>query len=125
MSIEGALTGLHTSADHSVILRVYTTSAKTVAQDASGWTVVLDIRDSDRASAARLSVTGVVSGSFNSSPALNTQIVTFTVPKALLLKAIFKTDDLPMRHSFWRTDTGSAQPLRYGDCTVTRTTQAT
>lgn len=124
MSIEDSLTGLHTGADHAVVLTNYTTSAKTTVQDSTGWTIVLDIRTTDRSSAALLSVTGTVSGVFNASPAVNTQVTTFSLPAALLAKTIFKGDDTPLRYSVWRTDTGFKQPLRYGDVVLTRTTQA-
>lgn len=124
MSIEGSLTGLHVGADHAVVYTNYDTSALTTIEDVTGWTLVLDVRPTDRSSTALLSVTGIVSGVFNASPALNTQVTTFSLPAALLAKTIFKGDDTPLRYSIWRTDTGFKQPLRYGDVALTRTTQA-
>lgn len=124
MSIEGSLTGLHVGADHAVVLTNYTTSALTAIEEVTGWTIVLDIRTTDRASTILLSVTGTVSGVFNASPAVNTQVTTFSLPAALLAKTIFKGDDTPLRFSIWRTDTGFKQPLRFGDVALTRTTQA-
>ena len=124
MAIEGAITGLYVGADHEAVLTTYTTSAKTAIEDVTGWTIVMDIRTTDRSSTALLSVTGTVSGVFNATPALNTQITTFSLPAALTAKTIFKGDDVPLRASFWRTDTGFKQPLRFGDVALTRTTQA-
>jgi hypothetical protein len=84
---------------------------------------LLDIRDADRASTTRLSVTGTVSGVFNSVPATNTQKVRFTLADTDLAASIFKGDDTPLRYSIKRTDNGFEQPLRYGDVTITRVTQ--
>lgn len=125
MAIEGTLDGLSVGADHTVIMTIYTSKAKTAIQDSTGWTVVLDIRLSDLSTApAKLSVTGTVSGVFNSLPGSNTQKWSFAIPQALITPAIFKGDDPYLRYSFWRTDTGTRQPLRFGSTTVNRTTQA-
>lgn len=125
MAIEGALVGLYVGADHEVVLTNYTTSTKTEIEDVTGWTIELDIRTMDRSETAKLdAVVGVTSGVFNSSPALNTQVTTFSLSAALLATTIFKGDDTPLRYSIWRTDSGFRQPLRYGDVALIRTTQA-
>lgn len=125
MAIDDVLEGLHVGADHVVDMLVWTTKAKTVIQEISGWEIVLDVRLSDLSTApAKLSVTGTVSGVFNALPASNTQKVSFALPNAILAKTIFKGDDPYLRYSIWRTDTGTKQPLRYGSATLIRTTQA-
>jgi hypothetical protein len=123
MALEEELVGLYVSANHTIEMVVYANVLHTVVQDITGWTIVLDIRKLDTSGTAKLSVTGVISGVFNASPASNTQKVTFTPTAAQMAATIFTGDDLPLRHSVWRTDTGTRQPLRFGDCTVVRTTQ--
>jgi hypothetical protein len=124
MAIEGDIDGLHLGADHTVDLTVYTTQAKTVIQDITGWTIVLDMRPSDQSTTAKLSVTGTISGVFNSVPATNTQKVSFAIPRAIITPAIFPGADPSVQCSVWRTDTGSRQPLRHGSAKLTRTTQS-
>lgn len=129
MAIDDALVdatseeGLYVGADHSVVMTVYSNSAKTTIQDISGWTIVLDIRKKDTTASALLSVTGTVSGTFNATPASNTQKVTFTLADTDLAATVFTGDEFEGRYSVWRTDAGSEQPLRYGDITITRTTR--
>lgn len=116
--------GLYVGADQSVELTVYSNSAKTTIQDVTGWTILLDIRRKDTsASPALLSKTGTVSGVFNATPASNTQKVTFTLSDDDLAATIFTGDEFEGRYSIWRTDAGSEQPLRFGDCTITRLTR--
>lgn len=123
MAIEGALVdattgkGLYIGADMSV---VYTDPT----QDMAGWTLVLDIRQTDTSPASLASVSGVVSGTYNADPALNTQIVTFTLGAAALAASIFPGDDWVGRYSIARTNAGFKQPLRFGPVLLTRVTQA-
>jgi hypothetical protein len=124
MAIDAALEGLYIGADHSVELTVYTSAALTAIQDISGWTIVLDIRKKDSSpTPALLSKTGTVSGTHNSSPGSNTQKCTFTLSDDDLAATVFTGDEFTGRYSIWRTDAGSEQPLRFGDCTITRTTR--
>jgi hypothetical protein len=123
MALEGALTGLYVGADHAIDMTVYTDSTQETVQEITGWAILLDIRDYDRASTTLLSVAGTVSGVFNSSPGTNTQNVTFALSDTDLAASIFKGDDTPLRYSIKRTDNGFEQPLRYGDVTITRVTQ--
>ena len=124
MPIEGSLDGLQVGSDHTVDMIVYTTQAKTVIQEITGWAILLDIRASDTAGTSKLSVAGTVSGVFNSAPGTNTQKVSFSLPRALLATTIFKGEDPTMHYSVWRTDLGSKQPLRHGSVQLTRTTQS-
>ena len=124
MAIEGSLSGLHAGADHQVVFTNYTDQDLDTIQDSTGWDIELDIRSYDRSSTAMLTAQGTVSGVFNASPALNTQVTTFSLSAALLATTIFKGDDTPLRYSVWRTDTGFRQPLRYGDVALIRTTQS-
>jgi hypothetical protein len=126
MAIEGELVGpenqvLFVGADSEVVY----TDADDPPTDMSGWTVVLDIRKKDTSSdPPLLSVTGVVSGVYANSLATNAQKVTFTLTDSALAATIFKGDDPVLRYSIKRTDPGAEQPLRYGDCPITRVTQA-
>lgn len=129
MAIEGALVdatseeGLYVGADHSVEVTVYANAAKTTIKEITGWTIVLDIRTKDTASSAKLTKTGTVSGVFNSSPGSNTQKVTFALSDDDLSSTVFTGNEFEGTYSIWRKDDGSEQPLRYGDVTITRTTQ--
>ena len=126
MAIEGALEGpegqvLFVGADHEVVYRDATSPA---VLDMTGWTIVLDIRKKDTSSdPAKLSKTGVVSGTYSATPATNTQKVTFTLTDDDLAATIFSGDDVTWRYSIKRTNAGSEQPLRYGDVVMNRVTQ--
>ena len=123
MATEAALEGLFVGADHSIDVTVYKANGTDI-QDITGWTIVLDIRKKDTSTAALLSKTGVVSGTYNISPGTNTQKVTFTLADDPDLAAtVFTGDDWTGRYSIKRTDAGSEQPLRYGAVTITRVTQ--
>lgn len=129
MAIDGALIdstseeGLYIGADHVVEMVVYANKAKTTVKEITGWTIVLDIRPKDTSSATKLMKTGTVSGTFNATPASNTQKVSFTLTDDDLASTVFTGDDPVLRYSIKRTDSGSEQPLRYGDVTLTRVTQ--
>jgi hypothetical protein len=116
MATEAALEGLYVGADHVI---EYTDTDENM----TGWTLVLDIRKSDRAATALLAETGVESGTYNATPASNTQKFSFTLSDDELAATIFTGDEWTGRYSIWRTDAGFEQPLRFGDCTITRTTR--
>ena len=124
MALETTLT-LYVGADASAVYTNYSSSALTTIVEMTGWTVVLDIRTSDTSPNALLSKTGVISGVFNSTPASNTQVCTFTITDDDTDKAIFPADEAnkTYRFSIKRTDAGSEHPLAYGDCTMVRVTQ--
>jgi hypothetical protein len=123
MPIEGTLDGLYVGADQSVELTVYQDDGET-PEDVTGWTTVLDIRKSDTAPAAKLSASGVVSGTYNADPELNTQVVTFTLSATALASTVLPGDDPALRYSIWRTDSGHKMPLRFGSVIFTRVTRA-
>ncbi|MDH5244844.1 MAG: hypothetical protein OEW98_00220 [Betaproteobacteria bacterium] len=123
MAIDDTLDGLYVGADHAVVLTVYSDTAQTTCQDIAGWTLVLDIRKTDTAPTALLSATGVVSGTFDADPAVNTQVATFTLSDDDLAAATFPGDDPTRRYSIKRTDAGFEQPVRFGDVTLGRVTQ--
>ena len=124
MATEAALEGLYVGADQTVTMTVYQSDGET-PQNIAGWTILLDIRKRDTSSdPALLSVTGTVSGVYNVDPNTNTQVVTFTLTDDNLAASIFPGDDWTGRYSIKRTTAGSEMPLRFGDVTVTRVTQA-
>lgn len=117
--------GLHVGQDAAIDIYIYADAdAETTILDTSGWTTLtLDIRKKDTSSAALVSKDGVRSGSFNANPATNTQKWTFTLSDDDLAATVFTGDEFEGRYSIWRKDAGSEKPVRYGDCTITRTTQ--
>lgn len=118
--------GLHVGEDASVEIVIYADAdAETTILDTSGWTTLtLDIRKKDTSSdPPLLTANGVRAGSFHTNPATNTQKWTFTLSDDDLSADIFKGDEFEGRYSIWRKDAGSEKPVRYGDCTITRTTQ--
>jgi hypothetical protein len=119
-SEEVALEGLFVDADGSVIY----SDVSSPLVDMTGWTVVLDIRKKDTSGTAKLTSTGVVSGAYSLVAGSNTQIVTFTLTSTDLAASVFPGDDWSGRYSIKRTDVGFKQPLRFGDVTITRVTQA-
>ncbi len=120
MALELSLEGLFVGADHTVVYA----DASSPLVDMSGWTVVLDIRKHDTTGTSKFSTQGVVSGSYSATANLNTQVVTFTLSSTDLAATIFPGDDWSGRYSVERTDSGSKQPLAYGDITIIRVTQA-
>ena len=92
--------------------------------DMTGWTLVLDIRKTDTSSTAKLTKTGVESGTYNATPASNTQKFRFTLSDDELAASIFTGDDWTGRYSIKRTDAGAEAILRYGVATLKRVTQA-
>lgn len=120
MAVEGELAGLFVGADHEIVYR----DQSEPPENMLGWTVVLDIRKTDTSpDPAKLSKVGVVSGVYANTLATNQQKVTFMLTDDDLAATVFAGDDPAMRYSIKRTDPGSEQPLRYGDCTIVRVTQ--
>lgn len=120
MAVEGELAGLFIGGDSEVVYR----DQDEPPVNMLGWTVVLDIRKTDTSpDPAKLSKVGVVSGVYANTLAANLQKVTFTLTDDDLAATVFPGDDPAMRYSIKRTDAGSEQPLRYGDCTIVRVTQ--
>lgn len=130
MAIEGALEDrtndetLYVGADHEVDVYVWADKDKTTILDTSAWTLVtLDIRKRDTADTVLLTKNGTRSGTFDSAPGTNTQKWTFTISDDDLAATTFTGDEFQGRYSIWRKDAGAEQPVRYGDVTITRTTQ--
>lgn len=119
MATEADLEGLFVGADHTVEY----TDSDDPPTDMSGWTVVLDIRESVTSGTALVSVTGVVSGTYNSTAASNTQKVTFTLTDDNLSASVFTGANPTVYYSIKRTDTGFEQPLRHGKVPFNRVTQ--
>lgn len=120
MATESTLEGLHVGADHQIVYR----DSDEPPTNMLGWTVVLDIRKKDTSNdPALLSKTGVVSGIYANTQAMNAQVVTFTLSDDDLAATIFKGEDPTVRGSIKRTDAGSEQPLWYGDVPMNRVTQ--
>jgi hypothetical protein len=92
-------------------------------EDMAGWTLVLDIRPADTTSTAKLSKTGVESGTYHATPASNTQKFSFSLSDDELAASIFSGDDWSGRYSIKRTDPGSEAILRFGAVTIKRVTQ--
>jgi hypothetical protein len=114
---EEELIGLFVGADHVINMTVYADEDETVAQNITGWTIVLEIRKQDTSTGTpKLTTTAaIVSGVAGTC--------SFTISDTDLAATVFTGDDWEGRYSIWRTDAGSEQPLRYGDVTVTRTTR--
>jgi len=130
MAIDGELLdrdndeGLYIGADHSVTIRIFADKLKTTIIDTGAWTLLtLDIRKKDTNGAVLLTKNGTRSGTFHATPGTNTELWTFTLTDDDLAAATFTGDQFIGRYSIWRKDAGSEQPVRYGDCTITRTTQ--
>jgi hypothetical protein len=121
--MEGTLEGLYVGADQSVELTVYQEDGVT-PQNVAGWATTLDIRKSDTAPAAKLSVSGSVSGTYNADPEVNTQVITFALSASALASTVLPGDDPALRYSIWRTDSGHKTPLRFGSVIFTRVTRA-
>ena len=119
-----SLQGLFVGADASVIYKHYEVDGVT-PKTMLGQTIVLDIRNKDLSpDPALLSVTGVVSGTFNVDPLTNAEICTFTISAAALAKTIFTGDDTARRYSIKRTNSGAGTIYAFGDAIITRVTQA-
>jgi len=91
-----------TNADGSV--------STTTAVDMTGWSMTFDVRKKDASSAAILTVTPVLTGTFNASRSLNTQraLVTLTDTQLNLFRA------KNYRWSWKRMDDGSETVLAWG-----------
>jgi hypothetical protein len=105
--------------DKSWDFTVYTTDQKTVVRNVTGYTTSFKVKRNveDADAAALITAAGVVSGTFNASPALNTQIVTVTL-------ADTDTDtEIEPGLAYWelkRTNDGSEAPLAYGTIELRR-----
>lgn len=92
-------------------------AARTAAINVTGWATsfMLKKNKSDADAAAVLTKTnGVISGTFNADPDINTQVITVTVadtdvPSATFYEGLYYFE-------FERTDAGFETPLADGDC---------
>lgn len=119
MATEAALTGLFVGADQTV---TYSDSSD-APPDMTAWTLVLDIRKTDKSGTSLLSSTGVVSGTYNADPDINAQVCTFTLTDDDLAASIFTGNEFEGRYSIKRTNAGFELPVAYGNITITRVTQ--
>ena len=98
---------------------VYTSSAKTAHRDVTGYTTSFMVkrRRTDADLAAILTKAGVVSGTFNASPALNTQKISVTLVDD-------ETDtEIAPGVAYWelkRTNSGSEDVLAFGTIELRR-----
>ncbi len=105
--------------DKAYEFTLYTDSTKTVIRDATGYTTNLMVKRkrTDLDAAALISASGVVSGTFNANPSINTQKITATISDEA-------TDtEIAEGLTHWelkRTDAGSEAVLAYGAMTLRR-----
>lgn len=98
---------------------VYTSAGKTTIRDVTGYNTSFKVKRalSDADGSALISATGVVSGTFNANPAVNTQKITVT-----LVDTDTDTEVNP-GSAFWelkRTDANFETPLAYGSIDLRR-----
>lgn len=116
--------GLYVGADHAVDVYIWADKDKTTILQSTAWTLLtLDIRTKDTSSTVLLTKNGTRSGTFDADPDTNTEKWTFTITDDDMVATTFTGNEFEGRYSIWRKDAGSEQPVRYGDCTITRTTQ--
>lgn len=106
------------------VLDIDTDDTGATAKDVAGWAVTLDIRPKDTSSAAKLTASLTVVGSFNSVASSNTQRLRWTCADTDLTTALFTSDGGTYRYSVKRTDDGLETILQYGDVVIERATQA-
>lgn len=98
---------------------VYTTAQKTAIRDVSGYATNFMVKrfESDPDASALITATGTVSGSFNASPALNTQKISVT-----LVDTDTDTEITPGMASWElkRIDAGAEAVLAYGTMELRR-----
>lgn len=121
MAFDGIETALSywLGTDKSYDFTVYTTDAKTVIRNVTGYTThfMVKRRLTDTDANAIISATGTVSGTFNASPTVNTQIITVT-----LVDTDTDTEIAP-GDGVWelkRTDAGSEAILAFGHINLRR-----
>lgn len=99
--------------DRALDFTVYTSLGLSTIRDVTGYTTNFMVKTTpdDPDAAALLSIDGVVSGTFNANPSVNTQKITVTIPDDAT-----DTELQPIR-AHWelkRTDAGQETPLAYG-----------
>jgi hypothetical protein len=113
--------------DQAYDVTVYTSEAKTTVREITGWALSFFVKrkatDADNvALVTKTSGSGIaISGSFNASPASNTQIATVTI-------ADTDTDSLNAGVYRWelkRTDAGSEARVAYGTISFNQTVHRT
>lgn len=104
--------------DKTFRLGVQTVVAPIIPIDISTWSILFDVRVKDSATTAIFSKTASIQGTFNASPALNTQraVVTLTDDEMNTVKA------KAYRHSWKRMDDGSETVLARGNFVVEKAT---
>jgi len=117
----GTSGALFVDEDKTVKLELLDTSD--VPVDMSGWTVVLDVRSTDKSGTSLLSKTASITGSYNSTRASNTQRAVFTIADTDQPASTFTRTSTPYRYSIKRTDAGSETILAYGNWSPQRPTQ--
>lgn len=98
---------------------VYTTSAKTAIRDSTGYTTsfIVKRRVQDDDADALIAESGVVSGTFNADPAINTQKITVTIDDD---DTDTEVDPGDAHWELKRTNTGSEVVLAFGTITLRR-----
>jgi hypothetical protein len=100
-----------------------TDSTGATAKDMTGKTCVFDIRRENKSSAALLSATLSVVGSFNSVAASNTQRLRWVCADTDITTTIFGADGGTFRYSVKDTTAGAETVLQTGDIVIERATQ--
>lgn len=121
MAIETA-TELFIGADHQFPCTIYTSNAQTACVNIAGWGLSWKVKRSlddpdSKSLVTKTTAAGIViSGAFNATPAVNTQLATVTVED-------IDTDGLQAgvyHHELKRTDAGFETVLAYGPLTLLR-----
>jgi len=105
--------------DRNYMFTVYTSDAKTTIRDVTGYTTEFMVkrRKTDADSSALLTLSGTVSGTFNASPSVNTQVITVTLVDTATDTEIVEG----LAHwELKRTDAGAEAPLAFGTITFKR-----
>lgn len=110
-----------TKAFHVLDYDTDTTGA--TAKDITGWAITFLARKTDDSSAALLTKTLTIAGTFNATATLNAQRATVTLADTDLTAAVFGPRGGRYRYSVKRTTDGSETILAYGDFIVERATQ--
>jgi hypothetical protein len=120
--------------DQAYDFTVYTSDAKTVCRDITGWAMSFMVKrkatDAD-GSALVTKTTGagiVISGSFDSDPSANTQVARVTINDTDADGSLPDTTAVPAgiyRHELKRTDAGSEARAAYGTIAFNQTVHRT